>query len=185
MLFNILHLSLSCFFSQWCKFDDEVVSRCYAKEAVQQNYGGVDEHDNSVRNCTNAYMLVYIRESHLSEVLCEVEENDIPVDLVERLEEEKNVEAQRRKERDEAPNYLTMSVVLEEPFYSNYSCDLISLESNRFQEFRVNNSVPPTPCFYFIQFENVFVNILLCHFVNSESLTEFILLIRSFSFLNV
>ena len=49
-----------------------MVSRCYAKEAVAQNYGGVDEHDNSVRNCTNAYMLVYVRESHLDKVLCQV-----------------------------------------------------------------------------------------------------------------
>ena len=51
---------------QWCKFDDDVVSRCAKYEAIDQNYGGHDDDDLTLRHCTNAYMLVYIRESHLS-----------------------------------------------------------------------------------------------------------------------
>ena len=34
-------------------------------EAIDNNFGGHDE-DISVRNCTNAYMLVYIRDSCMS-----------------------------------------------------------------------------------------------------------------------
>ena len=43
-----------------------MVSRCTKEEAIEHNYGGHDD-DLSVRHCTNAYMLVYIRESKLSE----------------------------------------------------------------------------------------------------------------------
>lgn len=65
-----LHISpspfaLPCSSHQWCKFDDDVVSRCTKEEAIEHNYGGHDD-DLSVRHCTNAYMLVYIRESKLS-----------------------------------------------------------------------------------------------------------------------
>lgn len=47
------------------------MSRCTKEEAIEHNYGGHDD-DLSVRHCTNAYMLVYIRESKLSEycIIC-------------------------------------------------------------------------------------------------------------------
>jgi len=50
---------------QWFKFDDDVVSRCKKNEAIEQNFGGPDD-DISIRQSTNAYMLVYIRQSHIS-----------------------------------------------------------------------------------------------------------------------
>lgn len=58
---------------KWCKFDDDVVSRCTKQEAIEHNYGGHDEDMNmTVKHCTNAYMLVYIRDSELNNVLQEV-----------------------------------------------------------------------------------------------------------------
>lgn len=67
---------------QWCKFDDDVVSRCSKQEAIENNYGGHDDDMNmTVNHCTNAYMLVYIRDSELSTVLQEVTENDIPQEV--------------------------------------------------------------------------------------------------------
>uniref|UniRef100_A0A2I2ZHP7 Ubiquitin carboxyl-terminal hydrolase 7 n=1 Tax=Gorilla gorilla gorilla TaxID=9595 RepID=A0A2I2ZHP7_GORGO len=49
---------------KWCKFDDDVVSRCTKKEVIEHNYGGHDDN-LSVRHCTNTYVLAYIRESKL------------------------------------------------------------------------------------------------------------------------
>lgn len=69
-------------FVQWCKFDDDVVSRCSKQEAIENNYGGHDDDLNmTVKHCTNAYMLVYIRDSELQNVLQEVTEEDIPQEV--------------------------------------------------------------------------------------------------------
>jgi ubiquitin carboxyl-terminal hydrolase 7 len=77
---------------KWLKFDDDVVSRCSKKEAVDYNYGG-NEDGGIIRSCTSAYMLVYIRDSHLEEILQEVKPEDIPDHLKDRFAEEKYVRA--------------------------------------------------------------------------------------------
>ncbi|PIK35425.1 putative ubiquitin carboxyl-terminal hydrolase 7 [Apostichopus japonicus] len=108
---------------QWCKFDDDVVSRCTKKEAIDNNFGGHDE-ELMVRNCTNAYMLVYIRDSCKHDILQAVSENDIPETLKKTLMEEKRLEAQRRKERNEAHLYMTIQVITEDDFYGYQGNDL-------------------------------------------------------------
>lgn len=59
-----------------------MVSRCTKQEAIEHNYGGQDEDMSmTVKHCTNAYMLVYIRDSELKNVLQEVKEEDIPQEV--------------------------------------------------------------------------------------------------------
>lgn len=71
------------FLFKWCKFDDDVVSRCPKDEAIEHNFGGNDGDENMmpIKQCTNAYMLVYIRDSELKNVLQEVTINDIPKEV--------------------------------------------------------------------------------------------------------
>ncbi|ETE62765.1 Ubiquitin carboxyl-terminal hydrolase 7, partial [Ophiophagus hannah] len=121
---------------KWCKFDDDVVSRCTKEEAIEHNYGGHDD-DLSVRHCTNAYMLVYIRESKLSEVLQAVTDHDIPQQLVERLQEEKRIEAQKRKERQEAHLYMQVQIVTEDQFCGHQGNDMYDEEKVKYTVFKV------------------------------------------------
>jgi ubiquitin carboxyl-terminal hydrolase 7 len=105
---------------KWCKFDDDVVSRCTKREAIQQNFGGGDTEElTAVRQCTNAYMLVYIQKSRLPEILATVEQEDIPEAIADRLQEEKKLEAVRRKEKNEAHLYMTVKVRPEELEFLN------------------------------------------------------------------
>lgn len=60
-----------------------MVSRCPKEEAIEHNFGGNDGDENMmpIKQCTNAYMLVYIRDSELKNVLQEVTINDIPKEV--------------------------------------------------------------------------------------------------------
>ncbi|KAJ0177121.1 hypothetical protein K1T71_007130 [Dendrolimus kikuchii] len=80
---------------KWCKFDDDVVSRCTKKEAIEYNYGGKEDAAHLARRATSAYMLIYIQTSQLKYVLQEVSEGDIPTDLCERINEEMRYEMVR------------------------------------------------------------------------------------------
>ena len=54
---------------KWCKFDDDVVSCCNKNEAIDNNFGGGEMTEEvAVKHSTNAYMLVYIRDSALSKL---------------------------------------------------------------------------------------------------------------------
>ncbi|KAF7266627.1 hypothetical protein GWI33_020126 [Rhynchophorus ferrugineus] len=125
--------------AKWCKFDDDVVSRCTKAEAIEHNYGGHDEDLNmmNVKHCTNAYMLVYIRDSELPNVLQEVTDADIPSELADRLAEEKRMEQVRRKERNEAHLYITIQVLLEDQFDGHQGNDLYDPEHAQFRIFKI------------------------------------------------
>ncbi|XP_058793308.1 ubiquitin carboxyl-terminal hydrolase 7 [Phymastichus coffea] len=123
---------------KWCKFDDDVVSRCSKQEAIEHNYGGQDEDISmTVKHCTNAYMLVYIRNSEMEHVLQEVREEDIPQELVERLQEEKRLEQIKRKERNEAYLFMTVNVLFEDSFEGYQGNDLYDQEKALFRIFRI------------------------------------------------
>ncbi|XP_050329287.1 ubiquitin carboxyl-terminal hydrolase 7 [Bactrocera neohumeralis] len=113
---------------KWFKFDDDVVSSCRRVEAIEQNYGGNDDEISFHAKCSNAYMLVYIRKSELERVLSDIPENEIPSELVERLELEKRIEMARRKERSEANLYVSIHVILEEYFEAQQKRRLFDLD---------------------------------------------------------
>lgn len=133
-----------------------MVSRCTKQEAIEHNYGGHDEDMNmTVKHCTNAYMLVYIRDSELQNVLQEVTNRssclltfftsnnfqvtdiDIPSELADRLAEEKRMEQVRRKERNEAHLYMTINVLLEDSFDGHQGNDLYDPERALFRVFKI------------------------------------------------
>ncbi|XP_017767859.1 PREDICTED: ubiquitin carboxyl-terminal hydrolase 7 isoform X1 [Nicrophorus vespilloides] len=126
---------------KWCKFDDDVVSRCTIQEAIDHNYGGHDEDMNmTVKHCTNAYMLVYIRDSELHNVLQEVTDIDIPTELADRLAEEKRMEQVRRKERSEAHLYMTLNILLEDSFDGHQGNDLYDPEKALYRVFKIKKN---------------------------------------------
>ncbi|KAL4709979.1 hypothetical protein ACJJTC_003942 [Scirpophaga incertulas] len=82
---------------KWCKFDDDVVSRCTKQEAVDYNFGGKEDAPHLARKATSAYMLIYIQTSQLKHVLQDVAEGDIPSDLCDRINEEMRYEMAAEK----------------------------------------------------------------------------------------
>eukprot|EP00960_Hanusia_phi_P046527 757889-Hanusia_phi.AAC.4 len=109
--------------SKWLKFNDERVSVVSAEEAIQNNFGGEDEFDgesafspsanrgkSSSRRTSNAYMLVYVRESAVAEVLRPLTHEEIPDHLRQRFRLEEEEEELRRKEKLEA--HLKMQIRL-------------------------------------------------------------------------
>ncbi|PAV73868.1 hypothetical protein WR25_16057 [Diploscapter pachys] len=109
--------------SRWCKFDDDVVSRAKAKDAIIANYGG-DDSETPNKTYTSAYMLVYVRESTISDVLCDVADNDIPDYLKQRFEAEKTEETRKKKEKSEAHLYTELSILTEDVILGHHGFDL-------------------------------------------------------------
>lgn len=77
--------------TRWLKFDDDRVTPVTDREVLEENYGGealngaiVPAPRNQVRamkRFTNAYMLVYIRDSEIDTILAPFTEDDTPPHL--------------------------------------------------------------------------------------------------------
>lgn len=123
------------------KFDDDKVTKATIRETLEENYGG--EYRTSqgqlrtglqkktpVMRQMNAYMLVYIRESRLDNVLTPVSQNDSPIHLQKRLEEEAAAREAKRKEREEQHLFQTVKVVTGETFKAHGATDLTNFDAD-------------------------------------------------------
>ncbi|XWS08168.1 hypothetical protein CRYUN_Cryun41cG0057300 [Craigia yunnanensis] len=139
---------------QWFKFDDERVTKEDVKRALEEQYGGEEElpQTNPGFNNTpfkftkysNAYMLVYIRESDKDKIICNVDEKDIAEHLRIRLKKEQEEKEQKKKEKAEAHLYTVIKVArnedLVEQIGRNIYFDLVDHE--KVHSFRIQKQMP-------------------------------------------
>ncbi|KAF9453207.1 cysteine proteinase [Macrolepiota fuliginosa MF-IS2] len=124
--------------ARWLKFDDDRVTPVTDKEVLEENYGGEPLNGlppalqrNQVRamkRFTNAYMLVYIRESALGDVLPSFAEEDTPAHLKRRLDEERLQLEAKKREREEQHLFLTAKVITDETFAHHEGFDLATFD---------------------------------------------------------
>lgn len=127
------------------RFDDDRVTRATKREAIDDNFGG-DYGMNgmnggvrgqnpytrqwSTKRSNNAYMLVYIRESRLDQILPPEADMQPPEHLPTKLQEERLIAEKRRKEREEAHLYMNVYVASEANFKAYTGTDLIPWASD-------------------------------------------------------
>ncbi|XP_044946340.1 ubiquitin C-terminal hydrolase 12-like isoform X4 [Hordeum vulgare subsp. vulgare] len=136
------------------KFDDERVTKEDTKKALEEQYGGEEElpqvnpgFNNTPFKFTkysNAYMLVYIRESDKEKIMCNVDEKDIAEHLRIRLKKEQEEKEHKKKEKAEAHLYTIIKVArdedLKEQIGKNIYFDLVDHEKVR--NFRIQKQLP-------------------------------------------
>lgn len=171
--------------TRWLKFDDDRVTPVTDREVLEENYGGEPLNGipqplqrNQVRamkRFTNAYMLVYVRETAIDEILAPFKEEDTPPHLSmpfsslcmyvltpsseRRLDEERlQIEAKKR-EREEQHLFLTAKVITDDTFTHHEGFDLASFDEKHW---------PPSdlPSFRVLKQEtyNVFKSRVATHF---------------------
>jgi ubiquitin carboxyl-terminal hydrolase 7 len=95
---------------------------------------------------SNAYMLVYIRESDKDKIMCNVDEKDIAEHLRIRLKKEQEEKEHKKKEKAEAHLYTIIKVArdedLKEQIGKNIYFDLVDHEKVR--SFRIQKQLPFT-----------------------------------------
>ncbi|RIA93959.1 ubiquitin carboxyl-terminal hydrolase 5 [Glomus cerebriforme] len=127
---------------KWFKFDDDRVTPVIDREVLEDNFGGESPNANPIsairptgrnhKRFTNAYMLVYIRESDVETILSPVVHEDIPEHLKRRLEEERALAEQKKKELEERHLYLTVKIVTAEKFKNHQGFDLANFEDRQY-----------------------------------------------------
>ena len=82
-------------------------------------------------------MITFLRFFLDTDVLDLVNEEDIPEQLIERLQEEKRQEALRRKERNEAHLYMNIHAFTEDSFIGHKGNDLFDPEKSSYRAFKI------------------------------------------------
>ncbi|OVA00858.1 Ubiquitin carboxyl-terminal hydrolases family 2 [Macleaya cordata] len=139
---------------QWFKFDDERVTKEDMKRALEEQYGGEEElpQTNPGFNNTpfkftkysNAYMLVYIRESDKEKIICNVDEKDIAEHLRIRLKKEQEEKEHKKKEKAEAHLYTIIKVARNEDLLEQIGRDIYFdlVDHDKVRSFRIQKQMP-------------------------------------------
>ena len=146
---------------KWFKLDDDRVIPVLEKEVLEDNFGGEGRGLNGIphppvtkqqakvasKRINNAYMLVYVREPRLSEILQPIGEEETPTHLRTRLEKEKKDAEQKRREREEQHLFLTAKVITDDTFRKHQGFDLASFDdrtgpTSQVASFRVAKNQP-------------------------------------------
>lgn len=119
---------------EWFKFDDDRVTPATLNQVLEDNFGGEDYtspmRTRSENRFTNAYMLVYIRESQTERVLEQVTEEDIPSHLVQRIKQEKLVIEEFHKIKAQQHLYIRAYVTTERSFLMNNGAGFLQFHEN-------------------------------------------------------
>ncbi|XP_030531793.1 ubiquitin C-terminal hydrolase 12-like isoform X2 [Rhodamnia argentea] len=141
---------------QWFKFDDERVTKEDTKRALEEQYGGEEElpQTNPGFNNTpfkftkysNAYMLVYIRDSDKDKIICHVDEKDIAEHLRMRLKKEQEEKEEKRKYKAQAHLYTIIKVAREEDLVEQIGKDIYFdlVDHDKVRSFRIQKQIPFT-----------------------------------------
>ncbi|XP_047307163.1 ubiquitin C-terminal hydrolase 12-like isoform X2 [Impatiens glandulifera] len=139
---------------QWYKFDDERVTKEDLKKALEEQFGGEEElpqtnpgFNNSPFKFTkysNAYMLVYIRETDKDKIICNVDEKDIAEHLRVRLKKEQEEKELKKKEKSEAHLYTVIKVARDEDIRMQIGTDVYFdlVDHEKVRHFRIQKQLP-------------------------------------------
>ncbi|GMN39634.1 hypothetical protein TIFTF001_008866 [Ficus carica] len=134
---------------QWYKFDDERVTKEDVKRALEEQYGGEEElpQTNPGFNNTpfkftkysNAYMLVYIRESDKDKIICNVDEKDIAEHLRIRLKKEQEEKEDKKRYKAQAHLFTIIKVARDEDLGEQIGKDIYFdlVDHDKVRSFRI------------------------------------------------
>ncbi|CAK7566617.1 MAG: ubiquitin-specific protease ubp15 [Sporothrix epigloea] len=123
------------------RYDDEKVTKAVKREVMEENYGGAYPaqqipyarqgvtRKTPIMRPNSAYMLVYIRQSRVEQILTPVQETDIPKHIQARFEDEAFARETKRRERDEQHLYIGMRVVTNDAFQQHHGFDLTNFDT--------------------------------------------------------
>ncbi|CAB3397673.1 unnamed protein product [Caenorhabditis bovis] len=109
--------------ANWCKFDDDVVSKTTVDDAISSNFGG----ERSMN--TSAYMLIYVRNTAIPTVLAPIPNDEIPSRVSMIFEQERIQRNQMRKKKEEESMCMELPVITPDVITGHHGFDLIDLHT--------------------------------------------------------
>jgi len=133
--------------SKWYRYDDERVIPVTLDDVLEENFGGdgglnafsgmnglLNPQTRMAKNAaqwkrfTSAYMLVYLRESAIDEILAPITPADIPKHVIYQVEHERSEELRRRREKEEMHLYIQIRIIDIQTFQHHDGVDLASFD---------------------------------------------------------